>query len=222
VSFPPYVYPPCHCTSSEGTSTNGWDAGISWRTDRTVDPTDIPLPVAYMRDKVLRVVNGSVEDGHIENLIITATEDAEQQTQRAIMPQTWQMILSGFPSGDIELERPPLIEVVSFGYVDADGNDQTLATSPVDFQIITSGKYRKARVRPSAGASWPVAQSGVDAVTITYRAGYANDQTPEFVKIRQGIALMVAELYKQRELSVVGTSIVPSIITMDRFWRKVY
>jgi hypothetical protein len=62
----------------------------------------------------------------------------------------------------------------------------------------------------------------VDDVTITYRAGYANDQTPEFVKIRQGIALMVAELYKQRELSVVGTSIVPSIITMDRFWRKVY
>ena len=215
--------PLCSCpTSSTGTTSTAWDAGITWRSLRTVDPVDLPLEVGYIRDKVLRVVNDSVEDGHIERLIIEATEAAEEETQRALMPQTWQMILSGFPSGDIVLERPPLIEVLSFDYLDADGASQTLAVSPLDFQVIPSGKYRKARLRPLSGASWPGTISTEEAVTITYRAGFSNDQDPQLAHIARGIALMTAEGYKTRTLSIVGTSVSQATLHLERFWKKVY
>lgn len=215
--------PICSCPSGSGATSSAWDAGISWRSLRTVTATDLPIEVGYLRDKVLRVANDSVEDGHIERLIIECTEQAEEETQRALMPQTWQMILSGFPAGDIVLERPPFIEMVSFEYVDGDGATQTLAVSPLDFQVIPSGKYRKARLRPLSGASWPAStQTGVDAVTITYRAGYSDDQDPQLSLISRGIALMAAELYKTRTLSIVGTSVSQATLDLTRFWKKVY
>ena len=218
-----YWPPSCSCPSG-GTATvpAAWDAGIRWRSLRTVHPTDPVMPLAYVRDVLLRVVNGTVEDSNIESLIKAATEEAEEMTQRALMPQTWQMILSGFPSGDIVLERPPLIEVTSFAYTDTDGNAQTLAVSPLDFQVVPSGKYQKARLRPLVTESWPSALSGEDAVTITYTAGFQEPLDPQLEYIRRGIAVLVGELYKQRSLTVVGTSIVPAPMDLSRFFRKVY
>jgi uncharacterized phiE125 gp8 family phage protein len=214
--------PSCSCSTSSLSTTLPWDYGIRWRTMRTVAPTEPLLSLAYVRDQIIRVVNGSVEDANIESLIRAATEEAEEATQRALMPQTWQMVLSGFPSGDIVLERPPLIEVTSFGYTDADGNAQTLAVSPLDFQIVPSGKYQKARLRVSVGASWPSVRTGEDAVTITYTAGYTDDTDPQLEWIKRGVAVLVGELYKQRSLTVVGTSIVPAPLDMTRFFKKVY
>ena len=219
----PLAVPTCSCPSTSTSSTStSWDAGITWRSINSSFPTELPLEVAYVREKVLRVVNDSVEDGHIERLIIEATEAAQEETQRALMPQEWQMVLSGFPSGDIVLERPPLISVTSFAYTDADGVSQTLAVSPLAFQIVPSGKYQKARLRPLSGESWPGTIDTEDAVTITYQAGYSNDQDPQLLHISRGIALMVAELYKTRSLSIVGTSVSQATLHLERFWKKVY
>lgn len=214
--------PLCSCPTGTTTSQTAWDAGITWRSLRTVHPIDPVLDTDYVRDKVLRVLNGTIEDEHIQNLIIEATEAAEEETQRALMPQTWQMILSGFPSGDIVLERPPLIEVTSFSYLDTNGDSQTLAVSPLAFQVVPSGKYRKARLRPLSNESWPSTISTEDAVTITYRAGYDDERDPQLLLIARGVALMVAELYKTRTLSVVGTSVSQATLHLERFWRKVY
>src|SRR5262245_4110575 len=126
--FPPH----CGCTSSDtANGSTSWDAGISWRTLLSEEAVDPVVPLARVRDQFLRVVNGTVEDNEIESMLLAATEDAQEHTQRALMPQTWQMILSGFPTGDIVLERPPLISVTSFDYTDADGNAQSLAVSPL-------------------------------------------------------------------------------------------
>jgi uncharacterized phiE125 gp8 family phage protein len=219
------TWPPgCGCRTSidGGSSGSAWDAGITFKTIRTVHPTTPILDLAYVRDKVLRVVNGTVEDTHIESLIREATEVGEEYTQRAFMPQTWQMVLTGFPSGAIELERPPLLGVTAFDYVDADGVTQSLAVSPADFQLAVSGKYAKASILPLVGASWPTTGTVRDAVTITYDAGYADVTDPQLARYARGVAVMVAELYKQRELTVQGTSVVPAALNLASFWERVY
>lgn len=179
------------------------------------------LSVDHVRDKVLRAVNGSVEDLHIENLILAATNMAEDATQRALQPQTWRMVLSGFPWGHLVLERPPLIEITSFGYLDGDGVEQTLAVSPAEYETVT-GFYRKARVKPLYGASWPTAQAVQHAVTIEYRAGYASMETPPMSMILRGIEMAVLEMYGIRGLSVQGVNTsVPSQLQLERYWRPV-
>jgi uncharacterized phiE125 gp8 family phage protein len=223
MSFPPFVIPFCGCHSATGTTPGEWDFGITHRTVRTIAPTEDAAIVAAVREKVLRVVNGSVEDGHIEHLIRAATSKIQNDYNVALKPQTFQLTMTGFPSGKIRLKFNPVIEIVSFGYVDGDGNDQTLAVSPPDFQLLPSGGFAWAELYPSAGASWPSTLTGsYTAVTITYQSGYADDSELDFIQYQQGLLLAVGELYKQRELSVVGTSIVPAPFGLQDFCPRWY
>ncbi len=84
-----------------------------------------------------------------------------------------------------------------------------------------SGRYARAMLRPSTGGTFPTAAVRGDAVTVTYDAGYSDpeDVPPNLIA---GIGLMVSELYKQRSLSQVGTSIVPAPLDTSRFWRRVW
>lgn len=199
-----------------------WDDGIRWRTVRSVAPTDLPWDLDVLGDQLLRTVNGDAEYDALTSYLRTATMAAEHDTQRAIMPQTWQMILSGFPAWRIVVERPPLIEVVSLQYYDGDNATQELAVSPAEFDVLPSGEYTKAEIRPLDGETFPSTYSRPDAVTLTYRCGFEDEDDPILSEIKTGIALMVAELYKQRSLSVHEVRNAPSTLQLTRFWRRVY
>lgn len=200
-------------------TTRPWDYGITLRSRRTADPTDLPLTVAYVRDHVLRVANGTVEDTHIERLIMTAVDLYEDETQKAAMPQTWELILSGFPYAQIELPRPPFISITSISYHDDDDASQTWGGSPAEYVVTPSGRYVPAVLTPVVDSSFPSTATRADAVTITYQCGHAGAMLESELT---GMALVIGELYKQRSLSQVGTSIVAAPIQTARFWKKVY
>lgn len=203
--------------------TTIWSDGITWFSRRTVNPVDLPVSVEYIYDQVLRGAGSGTEDEFVENAIRAFADDAEEATQRALKLQTWQMVLSGFPaSGQIVLERPPLIDVLSLTYYDADNAAQELAVSPAEFSVVPSGRYSKAIVTPVAAATFPTTYTRQDAVTVTYTAGYEDDNDPELVRICTGIALAVGEFYKTRTLSVQGINNTPSVLQLERFWRRVY
>lgn len=198
-----------------------WDHGITWVSRRTVEPTTLPVDVSYVQDRVLRLADLDAEYDYVESLIRASTQAAEDRTQRALTPQTWQMVLSGFPcSGRIVLERPPLVSVTSVAYYDRAGDAQELAVSPAEFLTVPSGAYSKAEIRPLAGETWPSTATRPDAVTVTYRCGY-EEPTAEYELIKVGIGLMVGELYKQRTLSVHAVHNTPSVLQLERFWRPV-
>ena len=190
-----------------------WDYGVRWFSRRTVAPTEYPITVEYFTNRVLKSANGNEEDALIEAYIIAATEMAEDWTQRALMPQTWEMVLDGFPaSGVIALERPPLIGYPTLTYYDEDGDEQAMDGSPVIVDVSSSGKYAKARIRPLDGEEWPATYGRLDAVTVTYEAGFSDQSDPELQKIAAGIGLKVLELY----------DVVDKKIDWQNFWRRVY
>lgn len=199
--------------------TRAWDWGVRWFTRRTVDPTTLPVTVEYIREHVLRTANEEHEDPHLERLIKAATDACEDATHEALMPQTWELTLSGFPCGAIVLPRPPLVSVTTLAYVDDDGDDQVLAGSPAEYEVIPSGRFAKAKLTPLFDATWPDTRVQLDAVTVTYEAGYATaEDIPE--RYITGICLMVGELYKQRSLSVQSViQNVPAVLQLERFWR---
>jgi uncharacterized phiE125 gp8 family phage protein len=197
----------------------GWDEGIRWFSRRTVAPTELPMTVQFASAQVLRVANGSVEDPFIRGAIGAATLACEKRTGRALVPQTWELILNRFPlgSGPIVIPRVPLISIDTFTYVDADGATQTLLGSPADYQLSPSGEFKRAELTPNYGEVWPIARCQANAVTVTFTCGYESNEYPE--DLITGIGLMVGELYKTRSLSVDG--LTASHLQLSDYWRKV-
>lgn len=204
------------------TGTLPWDDGITWRTVLVSPPDELPVSVDYIRDHVLRAVNGTAEDLEIRRWIRTAEETLAQERGICLGVQTWAMILDGaFPTTEIKLMRAPLIDVLSVDYVDSDGDTQTLTASPAEYQVVPSGSKTFGRVRPVSGSSWPTPRDQADAVTVTFRAGYEDiARIPE--RYITGIGLMVAELYKLRSLSVQTPNNTPAQLQVERFWPRFY
>jgi len=206
-------------------STTRWDVGLTWRSVLVTPAAELAVPLAYVRDAVLRVTNGTVEDEFIERAIRAATEACEEETQTAVMPQTWAMVLSGFPaSGLIELVRPPFLSLTSLDYYDTDHVSQTLTLgSPGETSVLVSpsGRYARSLLRPVPGTLFPGTAIREDAVTVTFACGYATAEAVPPILV-SGICQFVGELYKQRSLSQVGTSISAAPLDTTRFWKRVW
>lgn len=204
-----------------------WDEGVEWRSVRQApqgSPAewDLVMTVDYVTSQVLRVANGSADDAFVEAAIRSVTDLCEKETGLALPEQTWLQVMSRFPCGGrpIVLRRLPLIAVVSITYVDDDGAEQTMATSPADYAVLQSGEFTRAQITPLYDEDWPSTRCQPDAVTVTYRAGWPDvADIPE--RLKTGIGLVVAELYKQRTLSVHAVHNTPSVLQRNVFWRKV-
>lgn len=111
-------------------------------------------------------------DGEIERAIRTYTSEAEGETNRAIIEQTWRLTLDRF-NGAIELRRPPLLQVVHVKFYDAAGAQQTL--DPQDYQV--DGESEPGYIVPATGTAWSATAARINAVEVQIRCGYGPDHT---------------------------------------------
>lgn len=86
---------------------------------------------------------------------------------RALLSETWDYTIDGFPSAPIRIPLPPLEEVVAVRYVDPAGDEQVVAEDR--YRIV---KGTPARVVAAPGLCWPAVQCGIGSVTIRFKAGY--------------------------------------------------
>jgi uncharacterized phiE125 gp8 family phage protein len=172
----------------------------------------------------LRVVDAD-EESLIAGFVDAATAYVEQYTGRALMDQTWELVLDSFPdtlslafadplslptfagSGAIKIPKPPLIEVVSVKYSDPDGVEQTVLAS--DYYVDNVTRPYGWVVPQGGSLSWPATLDAINAVTIRFRAGYLNTNSPPTENIPRDIksALLMAlgAFYENRQETVVGT-----------------
>lgn len=205
-----------------------WDRGVQWYTDLVAAPTVATLDTAFVRDSHLRTTNGDIEDAYIERLIAASTRMGERATRRAWMEQTRALVMDRFPCGGIELPWPPLLEVLSIVYVDADGTEQTLDPSLYQVMSPSGPTCRKGVVAPVPDQVWPTTQSGaLEAVTVEYKAGYVRTSVSPHegevpADLLHGQLLVIGEMYKQRSESVIGfgVSINPAYRTARDIWRE--
>lgn len=202
-----------------------WDEGVRWHLEEVEAPEDLPIELAFVRDQHLKVVNGSAEDDYIQHLIRVATKQAERFTQRAMVEQTLSMVLSRFPRCEIEVARPPLISVESIAYIDTDGALQTLDESRYEVSAPHGPTCRRGRIKPVKWGSWPETDpEAMDAVTVTFRAGYVDGSSPSQPDvpedIKHGMLLLISELYKSRSISIIGfgISVNPALVSARSLW----
>lgn len=162
---------------------------------RTVEPTAEPLSVSEALTH-LRVDDDESID-YVSSLIRTVRMQAENRTERTLMPSTWTLRLDAFPvchAGLIELRQPPVTAVTSVTYIDADGVTQTVPTA----DYVLDPFSEPGRLLPVD--KWPVADSRPGAVTVVYTAGYANAAAVP-APIKHWMLLALTDLYELRQRS---------------------
>ena len=150
----------------------------------SVPPVEEPISIDYVQQWT--GLNDSEHDDRLYRLISAAREHVEGIIKRSLMPQTIIDRRDSFPSWLIELSLPPVQSLTSIGYIDEAGDPQTVISA----DYVTDLNSLPARITPIEGVSWPTTDNVMDAVTITYVAGYADaDAIPE--RIRNAIAMLV-------------------------------
>jgi len=154
-------------------------------------PDEEPITLAEAKAN-LRVV-GTDEDSDIERMIRAARQMAEERLNRALMPQTLAFGADAF-CGTLHVPRPPLAEIDSIKYTDADGAEQTV---PAGYLVDT---FRDPpTITPAYGTPWPTTRAQVGAVVVQYQAGYADAASvPE--PIRQWMLLAINAFYEHRSM----------------------
>lgn len=134
-----------------------------------LNPVGGPLAEPLHLDEAkahLRVTDVN-SDALIAILISVARQRVENFTHRALMLQIWEQAMDAFQAC-IRPMRSPLRSVVSISYLDANGAAQTLATT----EYTVDKKSEPARIAEAYGKSWPVTQDELNAVMVTFKAGY--------------------------------------------------
>jgi Phage gp6-like head-tail connector protein len=165
----------------------GW-----WRTYIQVPP--IADPVTLADAKQFARIEFSDDDSLVTGLITGAREYIETAQARALMTQVITIYFMGFPwtggyynrmirsmgpnpwwlptaQGIIMLPRPPLQMILSVGYIDPSLGTQNYV---LPSNYIFSNNSTPGRIMPTYGAVWPLARPQIDAVQITYVAGYGS------------------------------------------------
>lgn len=185
------------------------------------EPEEWPITLDEAK-KHLRVDTDD-DDELIEAFIEAATDYCDGATGylgRALVEQTWELVLDEFPADEIKIPMPPLISVDSVKYDDASGVEQTLSASEYTVDDISEPGW----LLPVSGA-WPSAYDSVNAVRIQFTCGYAATGSPAVQTvpgtIKSAIKLIVGNLYANRETIIIGQS-VDEIPMSAQFLMKKY
>lgn len=108
-------------------------------------------------DNSLDVVMSQAIDG-----VIGRFDGPNGRLGRALLTQSWRLVLDAF-TPEIRIPLPPVQSVTAITYVDAAGATQTLAPEA----------YRLAGETIKPVTRWPSTAAVLDAVSITFVAGYA-------------------------------------------------
>lgn len=164
-----------------------------------------PITLDEAKDQcyIPRTNTDTTVEALLNGMITGSREYGENRTWRTLVDSTYEYRLDEFPDGIIKLTKPPVISVTSVEYVDGDGTTQTVDSS--DYRVDTNSE--PARLEPDN--EWPVADDRVNAVIITYKAGYGDNTSPNPDEstvpkdIKIALKMMIKFLYDNRDSHVL-------------------
>jgi hypothetical protein len=143
-------------------------------------------------------------------------QSVEEKLSRTLIRTRWRYFANGFESR-IQLPRPPIISVDEVAYQQA-GVWTPIALGLGGYETSVGGLWG-ADVAPYGDGCWPMADTALDQVRITYTAGWptAAQLPPAY---QTYIAAMIGTLYENRETMIADMSLlyVPDIerLLVDR------
>lgn len=166
-------------------------------------PTLEPITV---EDLMLHIKDDSetgIEADYLAGIVTSAREHVEDITRRALLTQTWDFYLNGWPLANyIKLPLGNLASVTSVSWKDDDGTETTL-TVTTDYLAEMNGDQCGKIVLPY-GESWP---SGTlypsKPIKVRFICGWTTRALVPY-KIKAAILMIAADLYSNRESQMLG------------------
>jgi len=163
-------------------------------------PTAEPVSMSDIQAHLRVGVDGS-ENAIIAAFLQAAREAVEGYTERALMPQTWQLRLMDFPDGAISIPNPPLVSVTSLAITNTAGAAETINGAEYQVEAPTGPRAWQGAILPAYETEWPDVQPDtLGAVRVTFTAGYANAAAVP-AALRAAILLITGDMYENREAS---------------------
>lgn len=162
-------------------------------------------PVSLAEAKAFLKVDDSAEDGLITTLIGAARLHVEGVTGKALLAQSWRIVLDDWPEGGVvRLPVAPLISVTGISAVDDNGGSHDIALA----QFLSEPDRL---VVPRVVVGMPVLQTR-QGLEIDYVAGFGTEPAGVPADLRQALLGLVAHWYEHRDAVIVAGSgaIVPS------------
>ena len=154
-------------------------AGLGWRGERpTVPDTAVrigPKVSAISLEVARRAARVDEGDGLDDEVMLAAagyTADAEHETQRCFIRQSWRATWRRFPPALGLSHAAPLADVASVKFYDQGNVLRTL--DPRDYLVVSDAE--PAYIVPAPGCSWPATADRPGAVSIEYAAGYGQNE----------------------------------------------
>ena len=167
-----------------------------------VTPPAAPALTVIEAEQWLRVDAGS-ETALLTDLIQAATAWCEEHAGVALIERTLRLHLDAWPEGDepIRLPMPPAKSVSLVRYYD---EANTLQTMPAEDYILDTVS-RPGRLTAAPGKTWPAIAQRINAVQVTFVAGYGTTAAAVPQRARQAIRFLVGHFYENREEVLTGT-----------------
>lgn len=162
-------------------------------------------PVSLVEAKAFLKVDDTAEDGLVTTLIGAARLHVEGVTGRALVAQSWRLVLDDWPdTGVVKLPVTPLLAVTGISATDANG-----ASHEIGLAQFGSEPDRLIVPRVVVGMPTPQERGGIE---IDYVAGFGTDPGDVPADIRQAILGLVAHWHEHRDAVIVAGSgaVVPS------------
>jgi len=149
----------------------------------------LKIDTTYLCDKA-----ASAEDASLAMVLDAAIDECQERLRRAILPQTWQLTLDGFPA---MMGLPyPRARAVTVEYLDAAATWVTLSAH--QYTLVDAAP---AVLVPAYQAAWPTPLAHVDVVRVTFQCWTWALPADVPAGIKQWIIARAAELRQQVERS---------------------
>lgn len=184
---------------------------------RTTDPATEPVTATEL-DTFLRGDGAleAAESDFLDSLIASAREYVERHTRRALINQTWTLMLDGWPaSGDkmgwwdgvregamsmgqarsVELPMAPLVSVTSIKTFAQDNTETTFNSSNYYLNTLST----PGEIILNDGTVWPTFTRSRNGIEIVYVAGYGANATDVPSPLRTAVKQLAGHWYENRE-----------------------
>jgi len=177
-----------------------------------------PITIDDLKNDLKVDADLTADDALIRALGIAARRVVESIQNRALITQTLELALDGWPCGNtLEIPRPPLQSVTSITYYDEDDAEHTV--DPTSYYVDTYSQ--PGRVVLKADQSWPdEVLRPASGVIVRFVAGYGDEESEVPETTVQAIRLLVGHWYENRE-AVSSTGAIPKEVpfgVMSLLW----
>lgn len=161
-------------------------------------PAIAPLSAAEVKAHLR--IDHSEDDLYVDALIGAAVSYLDGYSGilgRCLISQVWELYYDEFPEGPLQLPLGNVISVDAVEYVDA-ATGVYVALSDQKYEVDTVPV--EGWVVPTA--EWPVPMDTINAVRVTYTAGYGATSASVPAAIRHAMLLMIGDWYEHRNQAV--------------------